>query len=365
MSKMPKLRKMYDLDNERDKEEVMRIIEAEPETGDSDVDSVCSEIEDNVEEINTVEDIIEGVDNEVIGEVLEFQQRPTYTSKNGMIWQLMHKQPEYFEIVAHYEIHDEWKHGFYFVKMFSNDKSSSTNSHTITKECINQIKEGSEEKEEEEGELNLFDSTDKESETEDNVEEIISDNENDGNQSTPVPQQPTAERAKNLTGLNRTVISAMEDVLGRKLESAPQIIATPPTLVKRERCYCCIQEATRKKIKSWHENRVVKDPSHLEAGTTLTLFQVEVVSMLLLKSFGVPLLNSNTNPVPYDCTHSRYLIAILCIFKVKEACKEDISYLQKTRTVPGTKIYSANFMRAGLRLRFRTQRYFNQQKGIN
>ncbi|PSN36872.1 hypothetical protein C0J52_16776 [Blattella germanica] len=46
--------------------------------------------------------------------------------------------------------------------------------------------------EEEEGELNLFDSTDEESETEDNVEEIISDNENDGNQSTPVPQQPTA-----------------------------------------------------------------------------------------------------------------------------------------------------------------------------
>ena len=42
--------------------------------------------------------------------------------------------------------------------------------------------------EEEEGELNLFDSTDEESETEDNVEEIISDNENDGNQSTPVPQ---------------------------------------------------------------------------------------------------------------------------------------------------------------------------------
>ena len=57
----------------------------------SDVHSVCSELEDNVEEVGTVADVIkgeviEGSDTEVRGNEYKIK-KPTYISKVESIWQ--------------------------------------------------------------------------------------------------------------------------------------------------------------------------------------------------------------------------------------------------------------------------------------
>lgn len=56
-------------------------------------------------------------------------------------------------------------------------------------------------------------------------------------------------RAQDITGLNKTTLCAIEEVLGKKLHYNVQIQATPQVEVGRRRCHICVSEARSKKTK--------------------------------------------------------------------------------------------------------------------